>query len=323
MKPHQPHEVTLDFDLDLLEIERCENHTLLNLMQMLGLSLSYLHGMLPEPLLPPLEEEIKQCRQLLQKSTGFKQNADRLIQLCERIHEASLSYPPPDQLSTETIELINFITDAAISLEHRIQERKRRESPTAPLWKTIRAETFLRDCQSFLMNQARFSQGRFQIVTDPEKMTENSYFFQAEAHSHRSQQIQLPVPLFEVTLDLLSNARKYSKPPAHLSLCIRETEETLFLEVSDTGQGIPSDEISHCIRPGYRASNSTGKTSFGGGYGLTKAAYWSKRLGGKLIMYSSLGEGTLILVEIPIPTERLLPSKTASISSFDVSASIR
>jgi signal transduction histidine kinase len=99
--------------------------------------------------------------------------------------------------------------------------------------------------------------------------------------------------------DILANARKYSKPGRWFGLTILQVQQQIFVRISDNGCGIPEHEVEKVLQFGYRASNVTQRRTFGGGYGLTKAAYYTKQSGGTIDIQSKLGVGTTVTLSVP------------------------
>jgi signal transduction histidine kinase len=69
--------------------------------------------------------------------------------------------------------------------------------------------------------------------------------------------------------------------------------------VEDTGRGMDEAEIPRLISFGERGSNVQDRPTRGGGFGLTKAYYVTKRLSGRMWIESALGAGTRIEIRIP------------------------
>ena len=82
-----------------------------------------------------------------------------------------------------------------------------------------------------------------------------------------------------------------------------ENEIFLRFVVEDTGIGIPKDELESVVDLGFRASNLNGKKTYGGGFGLTKAYYVTKKYNGRFWIDSEVGKGTKIVIEIPKEVE--------------------
>jgi signal transduction histidine kinase len=98
--------------------------------------------------------------------------------------------------------------------------------------------------------------------------------------------------------DLAANARKYTAPGGALRVTLAEDGDGLLLRVSDTGRGIPEEEIVEVVRFGRRG-RPDGRVHFGGGYGLTKACHFAHAFGGRIWIRSAPGAGTTVTIRIP------------------------
>ena len=112
----------------------------------------------------------------------------------------------------------------------------------------------------------------------------------------------LDVEKFErIFFNLLSNAFKYT--PANesvtVSLSANETEEggNLVLSVSDTGQGIGSEDLAHIFDRFFRADKINPN---GSGIGLTMVKTFAELHGGSVAAESRLGKGSTFTVTLPV-----------------------
>ncbi|MCA1803493.1 MAG: ATP-binding protein, partial [Rhodothermaceae bacterium] len=108
--------------------------------------------------------------------------------------------------------------------------------------------------------------------------------------------------LKDVMRDLMANARKYTPPGGKIDIGVSMKQNVLRFVIEDSGIGIPQNQIEKVVEFGYRASNvkDTYKT-MGGGFGLTKAYFFTKKNDGRLWIESREGLGTKISIEIPVP----------------------
>jgi len=103
--------------------------------------------------------------------------------------------------------------------------------------------------------------------------------------------------LFELAIsNVLLNACKYSKGgPVNLAAAVSGAH-VIFL-ISDTGIGIPENEIKYIFDPFFRASNA--KKTRGYGIGLPLARNIIKLYKGQIVISSKEGVGTEVVIKFP------------------------
>lgn len=91
--------------------------------------------------------------------------------------------------------------------------------------------------------------------------------------------------------NVLENACKFSDF-APVTLRFAAQTDSVFIEVKDTGMGIPEEELQHIFQPFYRAKNARAKQ--GTGIGLSMTEKIMKLHKGKVEITSKAGAGTLV-----------------------------
>ncbi|HLX30525.1 MAG TPA: ATP-binding protein [Casimicrobiaceae bacterium] len=112
----------------------------------------------------------------------------------------------------------------------------------------------------------------------------------------------------KIVLNLLSNAFKFVFDGSITVRLHREASEAL-LEVSDTGVGIPEQELSRVFERFHRVEGTIGRTQEGSGIGLALVHELVKLHGGTISVQSRLGLGTTFLVRLPLGTAHLPPDR--------------
>lgn len=110
--------------------------------------------------------------------------------------------------------------------------------------------------------------------------------------------LQLDVTLMRQVFDnLLTNAVKYSpdggEVRVHLDCCC----DTVRIEVSDDGIGIPKQDLPRLFEPFYRAGNI--RQIPGTGLGLAIVKRCVELHGGRIFVESEIGHGTTFTIELP------------------------
>ena len=143
--------------------------------------------------------------------------------------------------------------------------------------------------------------GRWRIAAGAGDRGPDAYLIEVDLSSRDGKTLALPAVLEDVMRDLAANARKFTEPGGALRVTLAEEEEDLVLRVSDTGRGIPEEEIVEVVRFGRRG-RPDGRAHFGGGYGLTKACHVARSFGGRIWIRSAPGAGTTVTIRIPRPS---------------------
>jgi two-component system OmpR family sensor kinase len=106
--------------------------------------------------------------------------------------------------------------------------------------------------------------------------------------------------LKQVLLNLVSNAIEYTPPGGSVTLGLACVGDWARVTVTDTGPGIPQEELPHIFERFYRVDRSRKRTERGGaGLGLS-IAYWITRShDGRLEVASEVGKGTTFSVWLP------------------------
>jgi signal transduction histidine kinase len=109
-----------------------------------------------------------------------------------------------------------------------------------------------------------------------------------------------PHLLTQALSNLLTNAVNYT--PAGGSIIMETAEETIggtrwvAIRVSDTGVGIPADELKHIFDRFYRGTASRQTGTAGTGLGLAISKEIIDRLGGRISVESAAGQGSTFTV---------------------------
>ncbi|MFC4306792.1 sensor histidine kinase [Cohnella boryungensis] len=102
-----------------------------------------------------------------------------------------------------------------------------------------------------------------------------------------------------VLVNLLDNAIKYNRPRGHIQVSNRVQGGQVFIEIANTGIGIP-EEVGHKIFDAfYTVDKNRARQNGGAGLGLSLAQKYAKVLGGSITLVSSDAEITLFRVSLP------------------------
>ena len=105
--------------------------------------------------------------------------------------------------------------------------------------------------------------------------------------------------LYQVFLNLMDNAIKYSDPGARVDVKIVEGISSLTVEVKDTGVGIPEEDLGQLFERFYRVDKNRSRATGGSGLGLAISRQIVEMHGGELSVESEVGEGSTFRVRLP------------------------
>ena len=110
-----------------------------------------------------------------------------------------------------------------------------------------------------------------------------------------------PRLLSRILMNLAGNAAEYTDEGL-ISICARRREEYLEISVSDTGVGIPTDKLAIIFEKFQQIEPAAGimKPGMGLGLGLAISREFAHLLGGRILVESTLGRGSVFTVSIPI-----------------------
>ena len=111
-----------------------------------------------------------------------------------------------------------------------------------------------------------------------------------------------PDKLDKIVYNILSNAFKYTPKGGSIaikaSFVPRKDDIIMRLSVSDTGSGIPENDLPHIFKRFYISSTADQSQSHGIGLSLTQDLLQIHH--GKIEVNSILGEGTVFTIELPV-----------------------
>lgn len=113
----------------------------------------------------------------------------------------------------------------------------------------------------------------------------------------------IPKILEEIVSNLLDNAIKYNHSNGSVGVSLKTIEGRVVLSVSDTGIGIPQEQLSRVFERFYRVDRSRNKQISGTGLGLSIVKHAAETLGASVHLESKLGIGTTVTVSFPIPAQ--------------------
>jgi two-component system, OmpR family, sensor histidine kinase BaeS len=108
-----------------------------------------------------------------------------------------------------------------------------------------------------------------------------------------------PRRLHQVIINLLTNALKFTLAGGNVTIATEAADTQAVLTVTDTGPGIPADELPRIFDRFWRGRQASQIS--GSGIGLAIAAELTRAHGGSLSATSRPGQGTRMTLTLPMP----------------------
>jgi signal transduction histidine kinase/DNA-binding response OmpR family regulator len=108
-----------------------------------------------------------------------------------------------------------------------------------------------------------------------------------------------PVQARQMVKNLLGNAVKYTPEGGSISVVLYVEQEQLILKITDTGIGIPTQDMAYIFDKFYRANNVEGSIS-GTGLGLAIVKAIVENHHGRIWVESALNVGTTFNIVLPV-----------------------
>jgi PAS domain S-box-containing protein len=122
--------------------------------------------------------------------------------------------------------------------------------------------------------------------------------------------------LARILRNLLSNAIRYT-PKGRILLGCRRRRQSLWIEVRDTGVGIPADKLGEIFQEFKRGDAVREKQDRGLGLGLAIVDKIARMLGHRIHVASTPGKGSLFAVEVPLarrmPRQKQAPDEPRAV----------
>ncbi len=143
----------------------------------------------------------------------------------------------------------------------------------------------------------------------------------AKAHKHTllfSPTTTLPLyhgdrdRLEQVIINIVSNAIKYTPDGGRIEIFAGRVYNGLYIKVKDNGIGIPKPDLERIFERFYRVDKARTRQAGGTGLGLAIAKEIVEAHGGKIVITSKPGNGSEVIITLPIEPENSHPEATES-----------
>ena len=121
-----------------------------------------------------------------------------------------------------------------------------------------------------------------------------------------------PTKFKQVILNLLSNGVKFTEPRGCIQISsVLHDSGDLVLSISDTGVGIPPEQVEKVLEPFEQVADHLTRENEGTGLGLPIARALIELHGGELVLRSELGVGTTAMLRLPRDRVHCITSSAA------------
>ncbi|MEO8621830.1 MAG: ATP-binding protein, partial [bacterium] len=166
--------------------------------------------------------------------------------------------------------ILNFAKIDAGTIDYQIED--------------VRIDEIIATCESLTTPQAR-AKGMVLHCAKP------SAGLRARADREKVQQI---------VLNLLSNAIKFTDAGGRITVTCDADAAQLSISVTDTGRGIPSDQLQRVFEPFVQIDARFSRDQSGTGLGLAISRDLARGMGGDLTVDSTMGHGSTFALKLPI-----------------------
>lgn len=106
--------------------------------------------------------------------------------------------------------------------------------------------------------------------------------------------------LRQLALNLIDNAIKYTPSGGKVELRVAKDGDEVTFSVTDTGEGIPPEDLQRIFERFYRVDKARSRQRGGTGLGLSICKWIAEAHGGRISAESELGKGSKFHVSLPL-----------------------
>lgn len=295
-------EITKQLAIDESDGQILNNHSILNILNLLQYNFLLLSDLLnDDKILLHSYSSVQELALLVSKKSVGRAESQKIRHLYSLIMEdvQKAAGAAPECGRDRALTIVATIEKIVEILNIRLDELEKQNEAGPDSWLGFTPLELESDMLAFFRAVEQNSRGAYKFVDNIALKDDTSYFIDLQFHASNRDKIHMPLLIKDAFRDLIANARKYSDPGGNILGGIFQDAETLRLVVEDNGRGIPEESIESVVDFGVRAENARYTTSYGGGFGLTKAYYITKKFGGRMWIESEINYYTRVKIIIP------------------------
>jgi len=110
--------------------------------------------------------------------------------------------------------------------------------------------------------------------------------------------------LQQVVYNIIDNAIKYTPRGGEVHCSVVRSGRKAVIRVSDTGVGIPQEDLPHIFDRFYRVDKARSRETGGTGLGLSIVKQFVLLHGGTINARSTPGKGSTFIIELPLAEKK-------------------
>ncbi len=232
--------------------------------------------------------EIERLTRLDKMKSEFVSNASHELRtplsIIKSYTEALLTQVEPEDVETreQFLSVIDSETDRLANIVSNLLDISRIESGKFEL---EYSQVSLKDLVDSIISTFKAKLTNIDIFTD---FAGDTHVLDADENKIR-----------EVVVNLIANSVKFSPMGGTISIAVIQRGESVICSISDTGIGIPRDQIPYIFEKFYRVDNSDTYEIEGTGLGLSIVKHIIESHGGSIVVESILGKGSVFTFSLP------------------------
>ncbi|CEK12050.1 ATP-binding protein [Legionella hackeliae] len=140
-----------------------------------------------------------------------------------------------------------------------------------------------------------------QLIDDAQDLAKERHIHLTFQTKGKNKAVLLDKSMLEKTLlNLISNALKFTPAQGFITVELKQQNEAMCLRVSDSGPGIPKEQIPYIFDRFHQVDSSSTRAYEGTGIGLTVVKQFVEMMQGSISVDSEIGKGTTFIINLPV-----------------------